>query len=51
MPNTTELERTKPVVLVTDYSYESKVKSQPKESFADSLYRIIKSYQQQETVS
>lgn len=44
MPNTTELERSKPVILVTDYGYENKVKQT--KSFADSLYRIIKSYRQ-----
>jgi hypothetical protein len=45
MANTTELERARPVILVTDYGYENKVKAE-KESFAESLYRIIKSYQQ-----
>ncbi len=29
MANTTELERARPVILVTDYGYEDKVKTQP----------------------
>lgn len=29
MANTTELERARPVILVTDYGYEDKVKAQP----------------------
>jgi hypothetical protein len=40
MANTTELERARPVILVTDYDYESKVKAQTEgtsESF--SLYK------------